>query len=154
VVRIAFAQPYVAVFSDGKRVIGEEIVGWHARDTTPTLDGTAIVSGERQLRWFQNRSLAVVNRQVTEDGFVEFVGGDRLPGRVIGCSADSNADDRQLIVNTRHSWSFPNDAARTHERVFVKFAQRICWRNRGERKLFPGVIFLADGSQQRIRSLR
>jgi hypothetical protein len=154
VVRAAFAQPYIAVFSDGKRITGEKIAGWHARDTKPTLDGMPIIDGDRQLRWFQNRSLAVVKQQITDDGFVEFVGDDRLPGRVIGCSADSNADNRQLIVDTRHSWSIPNGSARTHERVFVKFVQRICWRNRGERELSPGTLFLSDGSQQRIRSLR
>lgn len=106
--RVAFAQPYVAVVSVGKRVTGEKIAGWHARDTKPTLGGTPIIDGGRQLRRFQNGSLAVINRQIID---VEFVGGDRLPGRVIGCSADSNADDRQSIVDTRHSWSIPNDAA-------------------------------------------
>ncbi|MDP7016384.1 MAG: NPCBM/NEW2 domain-containing protein [Pirellulaceae bacterium] len=152
--RAAFAQSYVAVFSDGQRVTGEEISGWNARDATPTLDGVPILDRDRQLRWFQNRSLTAVRQPIISDGFVEFVDGDRLPGRVVGCSAAANAADRQLIVDTHHSWSIPNDSARTNERVLARFVRRICWRNRGSRELAPGQIFLVGGNQLTIRSLR
>jgi hypothetical protein len=75
---------YEAVFADGTRVLGSRITGWGHRSGSPKLDGVRLDDPKRRLRWIRNRGMAPWRMPADCSGYVEFVGGDRLIGRVVG----------------------------------------------------------------------
>jgi len=75
---------YEAVFADGTRVLGGRITGWGQRPGSPKLDGVRLDDPKRPLRWIRNRELKPWRMPADCSGYIEFVGGDRLIGRVVG----------------------------------------------------------------------
>ena len=82
---------YEAVFSDGTRLEGEQITGWGVHPGTPQLDNTSLQDAKRPLRWLRNLSLKPWRMPPTGGGYIEFVGGDRIIGRVVGSRPSSEA---------------------------------------------------------------
>jgi len=82
---------YEAVFSDGTRLEGEQITGWGVHPGTPQLDNTYLQDAKRPLRWLRNLSLKPWRIPAAGGGYIEFVGGDRIIGRVIGSRPSSEA---------------------------------------------------------------
>ncbi|HEY1068700.1 MAG TPA: hypothetical protein VGE52_21435, partial [Pirellulales bacterium] len=93
------------------------------------------------------------------EAFVEFVGGDRLPGRVIGLRpAESNPYDRPedaLLVETAIPHEWPLDrSGREPALVSVRWVSRVVWERGRREKLRPGTVFLRDGRRLDYRSIR
>ena len=76
---------YVGMFADGTRVEGNVITGWHSDKAEPTNSmPSRLFDPERPLRWLRNNEpdIGPVGEDAT--AFVELIGGDRLPGRLVG----------------------------------------------------------------------
>ncbi|MDP7290277.1 MAG: hypothetical protein QGH94_20005, partial [Phycisphaerae bacterium] len=75
------AARYEAVFADGTRVYGDKIFGWQKHPGAPRLDKTSLADAKRPLLWLSDRK---PRRQNPRPGpaYIEFVGGDRIPGAI------------------------------------------------------------------------
>ncbi|HEV3025344.1 MAG TPA: hypothetical protein VGX76_22895, partial [Pirellulales bacterium] len=72
---------FTAVWSDGTRSSDEEVLAWQTNEGQPTLAGRALFDFGNPIRWLRDNSISVAE---TPDAYVELIGGDRLPGRVVG----------------------------------------------------------------------
>ena len=120
---------YLAVFANGERSAGQRISGWHVANGTPKLEQTELRGESRSLRWFRDRSLDRSEQFQGTEGAVQFVGGDRLPGRVIAfVEATDDGTSAHLLVQTdrpmSHPTSEPNDFL---VRVQLEFVRGIDW---------------------------
>ncbi len=159
--------PYLAVFTDGSRVEGQQVVDWSSHTSSPRLDDTSLVDPARPLRWLRDRRLSQPDAQAFATGFIEFVGGDRLPGRVVGFEAgdDADADDdgdaaddaepdddaeagvtaAHLVVVPLVPTDHPSAAERKPVRVLPEFVRRIVGGRVPTRRLPPGTLVDRDG---------
>jgi len=149
---------YLVVFVSGERLEGEAIVGWHRRVGTPMLDSTSLQGEGRQLRWLRDRQPATTASPEHADAFVEFIGGDRVPGRVVAYvpeSQDGEMDQpAHLLVDSRVSLDRPGDEPRQHLRVLPENIRRVTWKAVSRRRLSPGTVFSRDGGRLGYRTLR
>ena len=78
------AEPrYVAVFADGNRAEGNELNSWSYPGEMARLDGTELLNLGRPLRWLRDQTLGAFDPAGDVTGYVELIGGDRLPGRLV-----------------------------------------------------------------------
>ncbi len=150
-------QSFVVSFEQGEQISGQKISGWHDRANMPSLDGVPLGGEGKALRWYQNRTLTAAQPDEDEFGFVEFIGGDRLPGSVIGYAStdvDRDLHEPHLLIDCPQPWTAPNEPLRSNERVFLSFVQRIRWTSKTPRRLTPGTLFFEDGRVLSYRSLR
>lgn len=140
------AERFVATWSDGSRTTSEEVRDWGTSGDAPRL-------GDRPLFNAANpaRSLVDTTQQVASaDGpWIEFVGGDRLPGRVIG-PATANSF---LLVEPRVAINMPGMQSREQLRVLPGMIQRIVWRATGH-AYRPGTALFQDGRRIVFRAVR
>ena len=107
---------YLAVFVDGTRIEGQTIADWQSPQKSPRLDATPLMDPQKPLRWLLDRKAEPPKTVATPLGVVEFVGGDRLPGRVVGFEAATAGVDMvappHLLVETATEWGNPNPLIR------------------------------------------
>ncbi|HLJ11155.1 MAG TPA: hypothetical protein VKU82_08200, partial [Planctomycetaceae bacterium] len=78
--RTASAQTrFSAQFASGKRMSGAEIHDWHEPGAQPRLDTQKLFFPADRVQWIEDNSIPLA---AIPESFVEFFGGDRLPGRV------------------------------------------------------------------------
>ena len=149
---------YEAVLSDGTRIEGSRLTGWHEYNSVPHLKGVRLSDGNRQLLWFRNRSVRPHNPSSNRLGFVEFVGGDRFVGRVIGLAPSSQTDGLyvpvHLLVKPAAPLHMPGYQPLTHVRILPGHVQRVVWGRATQRRLQPGTLYRADGRQLGFLRLR
>jgi hypothetical protein len=75
---------YTVVMSDGTRVSGDKLTGWHAVGGAVRLDGAVIKAPGKQLLWIGDTKLKRWRPPARRGAYIEFVGGDRIVGAVIG----------------------------------------------------------------------
>ena len=145
---------YLAVFTNGERLEGERITGWQVADGTPMLDSAPLKSDGRDLRWLRDKSL-LVSQSVEAAGAVKFVGGDRLPGEVVGYVEPSvDGTPENLLVRTNQAFNHPTTESTNFVRVSLESVCEVVWGARSQLSLEPSTILLADGRRIRYRSLR
>ncbi|MCL4206440.1 MAG: NPCBM/NEW2 domain-containing protein [Pirellulaceae bacterium] len=101
-------------------------------------------------------------RQVSGEAMacVEFFGGDRLPGRVVGAGTldafATPAAAPTLVVKPLAEWNPPNQSERDSVQVLQQFVRRIVWEPapRDYPACEPGSVRFRDGSRVRFRSVR
>src|SRR5437870_2744684 len=71
---------FSAQFTSGKRLDGTEIFDWHDVKAEPRLDNRKLFFAADRVLWIEDNSIAPAEMP---EAFVEFFGGDRLPGRVL-----------------------------------------------------------------------
>src|SRR5262245_58596110 len=72
---------YVAMLSDGTRVEGDRLSNWYDSKGIPNLSGQhSLLSPANPFRWFRDRAVSLPD---LPQAFIEFIGGDRLPGVVV-----------------------------------------------------------------------
>jgi hypothetical protein len=109
---VAAADKFAARFDDGKFVTGQEIRAWHETKASPELHGNAgrhaLLNAGNHARWVRNNDLPL---PAPPAAYVEFVGGDRLPGKVTAYrSGIENPLDRQpphLLIEHRGAYDWP-----------------------------------------------
>ncbi len=146
---------YVGELADGSRAAGKKIDNWHDEKQSPSLAGKAIFDEKNPFRWLIDHSLS----PASEPGaFVEFFGGDRLPGSVVGFR--SGAESRylalpeHLIVNPSIPLDSPRAELPSQVRVTTEWIKRVVWEPRTLDLYKPGHVFLKDGREIAFRSLR
>ncbi len=90
---------YSGLFADGTYIAGGRISEWHDTGAHPKLNGQSLLDPNRPIRWLRNES---AEPRANPKAFVEMVGGDRLPGRVVefrdGSDAAAQRDPDHLLV--------------------------------------------------------
>jgi len=151
----ADAHRYIAVFSDGNILEGNQLHLWHEPGSIPTLEGVSLISAANQARWIRDRRLREKAHKDTPASFVEFVGGDRLPGKVVGASIETpGAMPSSLLVDTGDVFARPGRETRKFLRVLPSKVQRIAWRRSERQELTPGFAYLRSGQAVEFRRLR
>jgi hypothetical protein len=149
-------ESYEAVFASGKRVVGAKLSDWDHGNAKPKLDGDDLMGGADHLRWFSNRFASPANHAFELTGYVEFVGGDRLPGRVVGFvdAAVGDGQPAHLLIDNRTHVDNPKGESQPYRRVKLDLIQRISRLPNSRRQLSPGNVYLLDGRQLEYRGLR
>jgi hypothetical protein len=159
--RLTAAEPesrYLAVFADGARVEGQTIADWQSPQKSPRLDATPLMDPQRPLRWLLDRRAELPKTVASPPGVVEFVGGDRLPGRVAGFEAATAGVDMavppHLLVETAAEWGNPLGRTRRQLRILPAAVRRVAWTAKPRRQYEPGTAFCRDGRRITFRSAR
>ena len=71
---------YTAVMADGQRVTGGHLTGWGNSDL-PTLNGQPLHNQADPIRWLRRET---TDQPALPKAYLEMVGGDVMPGRVVG----------------------------------------------------------------------
>ncbi|MBC8373387.1 MAG: hypothetical protein H8E53_07330, partial [Planctomycetes bacterium] len=149
---------YLAVLVDGQRLAGDELSGWGEAPGSPRLGEVALGDPRRPLRWLLDRTLGVWNASASTDGYVEFVGGDRLTGQVTGTERGDpdSIDSAALLLRVRPAYNpdLPKDIKRDVVRVLEAAVRRIVWIAQPHRTFQPSTIFLRDGRRLKFMSIR
>ena len=151
----AEAHRYEAVFSDGSILEGNELHRWNDRQSVPTLEGVSLIAPGNPVRWLRDRRLREKAYQFFASSFVEFVGGDRLPGKVVGAGFETAGGTAScLLVDTEGAFTHPGGTGKKYFRVLPSKVQRIVWRRAKIQALTPGVAYLRSGGLVEFRRLR
>lgn len=149
------AERYAAQFQDGARVEEAEVRTWHDVSATPTIGGKAVFDAANPARWILDRQQPPGPPAAA---FVEFAGGDRLAGVVVGVRTglEDPYDQRppHLFVKPTADWHFPDDKLPSDLRVSTEWVQRIVWQRRGSETYRPGTAVLLNGGELSFRTLR
>ncbi len=148
------AERYTARMENGSLLDGPEVSPWHETAAQPILRGQPLLNPGDHVRWLRNNDLQL---PVPPPAYVEFLGGDRLPGRVTAYRTGTESPfDRQpphLVVAHAESLDWPA-TKRESVRVAVGWLRRVVWQSRALDRYQPGTVYLRDGRQRRFRSLR
>lgn len=150
---------YEAVFADGTRVEGERITGWGGRPGSPRLDGTPLNDSKRPLRWLRNHSLKPRWERQGGAAYIEFVGGDRFIGRVVGSRSARTVGG---VYTPAHLLVSPQRAPNAHPhvrgpppiRVLIGTVRRIVMTSTPRGYYRPGRLFRRDGGHVDFVGLR
>lgn len=138
---------------NGERIEAGELRDWHDEKAQPSLEGRKLFDEGNPFRWLVD---AEAPPPPTPPAYVEFVGGDRLPGRVVGAGSDS-AFERSaphLLVEPAVQLDDPGANRSTRVRVETRSLRRVVWQADHERPLRPGTVFHEDGRETTFRTLR
>jgi len=151
----AQAHRFTAQFFSGKRLDGAEIHDWHDSHSDPRLDTQKLFFPGDRVRWIEDNSIAPAEMP---EAFVEFFGGDRLPGRV---SEYRTGRDSIFFGSPAHLVVTPDAAIDWHETkrlagvpVATRWLRRVVWEARDDDRYRPGTLFYLDGRQIEFRALR
>ena len=146
---VARAGRYLAVFADGRRVSGDDLSGWHEHPGSVRLGGTVLSDPKRPLLWLRDRSLEPWQARYKCPGYIEFVGGDRIVGRVVGAKGSSEAGGlytpAHVLLKPAEKLPPPVPGAPEHVRILPGRIQRIVWGPPSKRRLNPGNLYCAGG---------
>lgn len=146
---------YIAVFSDGSVLEGNQLQNWHDARSKPVLEGTSFDNPANPLRWLRDRSLRGKAYKFSSGSYVEFTGGDRLPGKVVSASFnDYGGAASHLLVETEGQFARPGRIARKHVHILASKVRRVVWDRLDRRPLTPGVAYLRNGQALNFRRLR
>jgi hypothetical protein len=152
---VAHALRYTARWVDGSQLTADQVGPWHDANASPSLAGRALLDPNRPVRWLLDNTLAPP--AAPPQAMVELVGGDRLPGRVVGFrNAVQTGLDRQpacLLVEPYTPLDWPDGPARTNLRVSLEWVRRIVWKPLADRYQ-PQTLILDDGRELRFRAVR
>lgn len=145
---------YLGQWTDGTRLSGNSVTGWHDAKGSPRLASRELFDPQRPLRWLLDNSLPP---PASPESWIEFVGGDRLPGRVVGYNDGAESPRERLaphlIVVPYGPLDLPDTPARAHARVSLPWLRRIVWQRVAE-SYQPRTLFFPDGRRLEFRSLR
>ncbi len=144
---------YVGQWMDGTRATGSSVAPWHETKASPKLAGRDLFDPTNPIRWLVDNSVALV----PPESWVEFIGGDCLPGRVVGFR-DGQESPRErlaphLLVVPQQRLDTPDAATRPSVRVTTSWVRRIVWEPVAD-EYRPRTLFFADGRQLDFRALR
>ncbi len=150
---------YEAVFSDGARLGGRELTGWSVDAYAPRLDEVSLNDPKRPLRWLKDRSLKPWRKRPSRHGYIEFVGGDRIIGTVIGSRPARDVAGvhfpAHLLVAPARDPKTPEHAPSSRPiRVLAGSIKRIVMTPNQRSDYRPGRLVRKDGRALDFVSLR
>lgn len=146
---------YTAAFADGTYVADAKLAGWHDATATPQLNGKNVFDAAAPLLWMASNAKQTA---VQPESFVEFVGGDCLPGMVqayrSGTESWTERLPPHLLVKPRVGIDLPGKPERGPLGVRTDLIRRVVWQRRGVDRYQPGTLIYLDGRAIAFRSLR
>ncbi len=143
-------------FASGKRFSAAEIRDWHDQLAEPRLEGLKLFFPVDRVLWVEDNSIP---QPATPQAYVEFFGGDRLPGRVTEYRSGQESIYRKsppsvvVIPDAAIDWpETKRDQAGLP--VVARWLRRIVWQKREDGRYRPGTLFYRDGRQVGFRGLR
>ena len=154
VARADSAARYEAMFVDGTRLEGDKVSDWHEHPGSPRLDNTVLSDAKRPLRWLRDNNLKPWRPGDRGGGYIEFIGGDRLVGRIegVGPSAGPYVPAHLLVTPAAPMHQVRGVPARV--RVLPGRIERVVFERSSPRRLQPGTIYYRDGRRLGFVSLR
>lgn len=144
---------YTGKWTDGTHRGGDQLGPWHETDARPALADRPLLAGPHPIRWLMDNSQKPPD---PPDAVIEFAGGDRLPGRVVGVAGgDESPDDRlppHLFVAPHARLDLPN-APRAGVRVKMDCIRRVVWQRVAD-GYHARTLLLRDGRRLDFRSVR
>jgi len=145
---------YEAVFVDGARIEGRVVSGWGSHPGKPRLDDIELMDAKRPLRWLRDRTLKAWPHS-PKYSYIEFVGGDRIVGRIDGVSdGDGLYAPAHLLVRPAAPIRQPATDSSALVRVLPGRIERVVLRSDSPRRLNPGALYRTDGTKTPFVSLR
>ena len=142
---------YRVRFVDGTTRYGTQLTEGHRSLDELELDGVPLVGGP-SLRSIERLGDAEDRPSL---GWLEFEGGDRLPGEVVAAEPTEPGRPTSLVVRAGVPLGPPRDPIEFHLRVRADFVRRVVWNPYSESSKVdaPGLRF-RDGRWEPIRSVR
>ncbi|MDP6542514.1 MAG: NPCBM/NEW2 domain-containing protein [Phycisphaerae bacterium] len=154
----AGAGRYLAVFADRRRVSGDNLSGWGAHPGSAHLEGVALSNPKHPLLWLRDMALNPWRAPYNCGGYVEFIGGDRIIGRVVGAESSSKTSGQYIpahvLVKPVEKLYPPVYKPSGHVRILPGRIQRIVWGPPSKRRLNPGNLYRTDGRRLDFASVR
>jgi len=155
-ISVAAAEPrYEATWADGSRTTGDELLDWGSATSQPRLGDRRLFDPANPIRSLRETRLAA---EPLAESFIEFIGGDVLPGKVVGFATggtdDYDALPAHLLVEPLVKVELPGMPARPTIRVLPDFVRRVVFRSSDDPRFRPGTLLLVDGRKLALRSLR
>ena len=141
---------YLAVLTDGRRVFGDKLTGWHAPGGTVRLDNAVVQAPGRALLWMRDSKLQAWQPKADLSMYIEFVGGDRIVGRVVGGQGETRADGvyvpAHVVVRPASTKRlFTHGDPEEYVRVLPDGIRRVVFRLGFRYRFQPGTVFYRDG---------
>ncbi len=143
---------FVAGWADGSRTSADEVLDWNRLDARPTLAGRPLLDAKNPVCWLRDTRVEANPRPAP---IVEFVGGDRLPGRVVGWAEHFTTDGSPtcLLVAPAIDIDLPGQK-REQIGVRLDLVRRVVWQPQTTGAVPPGTLVLADGRRVTFRAIR
>jgi len=146
---------YKGRWSDGALLAGEAVAPWQETNAQPQLAGRLLFDNERPVRWLVDDSLASAEPPAAR---VEFVGGDCLPGRVVGFRNGEEEPLHRLpphvLVAPLVRLDYPDETqTRSTIRATTEWIRRVVWTPLGV-PYRPQTLYCADGRELSYRAVR
>lgn len=144
---------YAVMFANGAMLSGQHITHWNSRFTAAEVAGVPIFRTVSPVRWVR---LNGVGEQIRPKSFVELVGGDVLPGKVVAYLADRSSGVQrveQLVVEPAVAIHAPGRAAGQSVHIVLNHVRRIV-RDDRRRRFVGKMAFLTNGTSHAYDSIR
>ena len=141
---------YLAVLGDGRRVAGDKLTGWHVLGGTVRLGDTVVVAPGKPLQWMRDRALQAWRPTDEQSGYIEFVGGDRIVGRVLGGQAEVRDGilyvPAHVVVRPASTMRLPTHGDSVEAvRVLPDSIRRVVFMPGLRYQFQPGTVFYREG---------
>ncbi len=140
---------HTAMRIDGTALEGSDLEQWPTSPGTALLNEQPLATESTPLRWLRNERVPLPG---DPPACVEFVGGDILPGEVVGLRVDEAGTS--LTVTPAAETLYPGLGRRTELRIDPAEVQRVVWRRKPGSRYTPGTVFLEDGRNMEYRSIQ
>lgn len=149
------ADRWVGRLANGEVVRAAEITEWNDPKSNPQLAGRVLLDpGNPVLQLLDTQATSVVQPTT----FVEFFGGDRLAGEVVGAGNGNESPFEtlppHLLLRPSADYQPPDYASDQPLRIASKWIRRIAWNGMPGRRYAASTAWLSGGGQVVFRSLR
>jgi NPCBM/NEW2 domain len=143
----------VAVWEDGSESTADEIIDWGRGDGRPNLAGRLLFDARNPVRTICDTKLT---RGLAAESYLEFCGGDRLPGRIVQFvpADESSPTPPHFLVEPTIDLGLPNVFRRDRVRVLADWVTAVVQRSGAAARLEPKTLRLIDGKLQAFRAVR
>lgn len=149
------AERYFGVLRDGTVAVDTEIRDWNDAGAVPKIGGRDLFDANNPVQWIIDRQQPPPS---VPNNFVEFFGGDRLAGEVVGYRAMAEspfeAQPPHVLVRTAGDVQSPDDLQPAVLRVALDHVRRIVWEHRSQDVYRPSTVVLRNGGEVTFRSFR
>lgn len=140
---------------NGERIRDGQLREWSDINQRPSLAGRMLFDAQNPARWVVDHNVGLPESPVR---YIEFHGGDRLAGEVVGWQPADPEPFRPrpaaLLVKPESSYEWTEQEPRDAWPVAADWARRIVWQTRPAQEFQPGTAWLTSGARLEFRSVR
>jgi hypothetical protein len=156
----ADAPRFTIAWTDGTLSTAASIDGWLDAPVAPRAEGRPLADRQKPARWIADTRLTAASQSAAtpEGAYVEFFGGDRLPGRLTRCQPGGDGSSASWPASAEIDLTVSVDPPGLPPRKTVRIAtdplQRVVWLPHTPRRYEPSTLFRRDGGRIVFRTLR